>query len=206
FWPYLLVPGALSWFGLYSAHLHPALALCAVVPFMPAMSHDEGMYADEGHHDDTLNRFQHSFKAPVDMGLFAFGLANAGVTLGSVGAATTAVLTALLIGKTVGITGFGLLGRALGFPLPEGMDLRSLVVVGLCASVGLTVALFVSNVAFTDPALQGAAKMGALLSVVAGPLAIAVARALKVKEQAAPPPVADHVPLTVSQAPTSVAP
>lgn len=182
FWPYLLGPGILSWWGLHGAHLHPALALVPVIPFMPAMAHDEGMFADESHHLDTLNRFQHGFKRPVDLGLFAFGLVNAGVMVDSVGSATVAVLLALLVGKTLGITLMGLLGRALGFPLPEGMDTKSLVVVGVCAAVGLTVALFVANVAFADPALQGAAKMGALLSVVAGPLAIAISRALGVRQ------------------------
>ena len=35
FWVYLLLGGIPSWLGLYLAHLHPALALVAVVPFMP---------------------------------------------------------------------------------------------------------------------------------------------------------------------------
>lgn len=182
FWAYLALPGAMSWCGLFFAHLHPALALVPVVPFMPAASHDEGLFAaSEASASDTLNRFQHGLKAPVDVGLFFFGLVNAGVSLGSVGAGTLAVVLALLVGKTLGIVGFGLLGARLGFPLPEGMDGRSLCVVGVCASLGLTVALFVSNVAFTDPELQGAAKMGALLSVIGAPLAVVLARALRVR-------------------------
>jgi hypothetical protein len=32
---FLLVSGAISWVGLINARLHPALALCFVVPFMP---------------------------------------------------------------------------------------------------------------------------------------------------------------------------
>ncbi len=184
FWPYLIGPGAMSWFGLHFAHLHPALALCAVIPFMPAMAHDEGLFADESAHNDTLNRFQHSFKTPVDLGLFAFGLVNAGVILSSIGAATTAVLLALIVGKTVGIVGMSMLGQALGFPMPTGMTVKSLLIVGICSAVGLTVALFVSNVAFTDPALQGAAKMGALLSVLAAPLAIGLSRVLNARELA----------------------
>ncbi len=182
FWAYLAVPGVLSWFGLFSAHLHPALALVPIVPLMPAASHDDGMFAaEEEHATDTLNRFQHTLKLPVDVGLFFFGLVNAGVSLGTVGQATMAVLLALLIGKTAGIYLFATVGAKLGFPLPEGMNGRSLLVVGVAASLGLTVALFVSNVAFTDPVLQGAAKMGALLSAVGGPLAILVSRMLKVR-------------------------
>lgn len=192
FWPYLLVPGALSWAGLFLAHLHPALALVPVVPFMPNMGHDEGLFAEESSgvaHHDTLNRFEHSFKLPVDLGLFGFGLANAGVELSSVGHGTVAVLLGLALGKTVGIFAFSMAGQALGFPLPKGMGPKSLLTVGVVAGLGLTVALFVAGVAFTDPALQGAAKMGALLSALVAPVAIALGRVLRVKdEQPAPEP------------------
>jgi len=33
--PYVVFPGAVAWVGLMSARLHPALALCFIVPFMP---------------------------------------------------------------------------------------------------------------------------------------------------------------------------
>lgn len=182
FWPYVLVPGVISWCGLFFAHLHPALALVPVVPFMPSMDHDEGLFAeDDGAHSDTLNRFEHYFKAPVDFGLFGFGLANAGVAFASMGNATTGVLVALLVGKTAGIFVFSWGADKLGFKLPEGVDLRALVVVGLTASLGLTVALFVAGVAFTDPGLQGAAKMGALLSAVGAPLTFLTARVLGIR-------------------------
>jgi NhaA family Na+:H+ antiporter len=184
FWLYLAGPGVLAWSGLFLAHLHPALALVAIVPFMPHGGHDEGLFADEGDpHGDALNRFEHAFRLPVDFGLFFFGLANAGVGMSTTGAATSAVLIALLVGKTVGIFGFSMVGHALGFKLPEGMDARSLFVVGVTASLGLTVALFVAGVAFTDPTLQGAAKMGALASALAAPLALVAARLLRVKER-----------------------
>lgn len=35
YWPYLLVGGVMSWFGLFRAHLHPALSLVFIVPFLP---------------------------------------------------------------------------------------------------------------------------------------------------------------------------
>ena len=188
FWPYLLAPGILSWVGLMLAHLHPALALVPIVPFMPTGDHDAGMFVEEmegGHvHDDTLNNFEHFFKLPVDIGLFGFGLVNAGVEFSSVGTATWAVLGGLIIGKTVGIFGFSALGHYIGFKLPEGMTLRALAVAGLTAALGLTVALFVSGVAFTEPGLQGAAKMGALFSAVAAPMVFVLGYVLKVKELA----------------------
>jgi NhaA family Na+:H+ antiporter len=187
FWPYLLIPGGLSWFGLILAHLHPALALVAVVPFMPAAEHDVGLFAEEGApepHDyhDTLNHFEHFFKAPVDFGLFGFGLANAGVALSAMGDPTWAVLLGLLLGKTIGITLLSGIGHMVGFPLPDGMNMKTLFVASIIAALGLTVALFVAGAAFTDPGIQGAAKMGALFSAAAAPLALIVARVLRVKK------------------------
>lgn len=185
FWAYLAVPGLLSWAGLFLAHVHPALALVPVVPFMPTADHDDGMFAvSEEHASDTLNRFQHFFHAPVDFGLFAFGLANAGVVFDVVGDASWAVLVALMVGKTVGIYVCSMGAHLAGFPLPEGMDGRSLFVAGLTAAIGLTVALFVAGVAYADVATAGAAKMGALLSAGAAPLVLFAARVLRVRAPA----------------------
>lgn len=181
--PYVTVAGGVSWYALYSAHLHPALALVAIVPFMPHAAKDEGLFAEESSgtaHTDTLNRFEHAFKLPVDFGLFGFGLMNAGVELGAVGNATWGVMLALIVGKTLGVTGFALLGEKLGFKLPTGMDRKTLVATGMVAALGLTVALFVAGVAFTDPTLQAAAKMGALGSVAVVPLVVAFGIAFRV--------------------------
>lgn len=185
FWAYLLGPGVASWIGLYLGHLHPALALVPIVPLMPHSARDEGFYAefaDDVERTDTMNRFEHFFKLPVDLGLFFFGLANAGVPFSSVGPATWAVFLSLLLGKTIGVFTFSSIGRAVGFPLPTGMNSRSLFAAGLTAALGLTVALFVAGVAFTDGVLQGAAKMGALGSAVIAPLAILGARILRAQE------------------------
>lgn len=184
FWPYLLGPGLLSWCGLFFAHLHPALALVPIVPFMPSAGHDEGLFAEEssGHnHNDTLNNFEHFFKLPVDIGLFCFGIANAGVEFSSMGSATWGVFLGLLVGKTIGIFGFSAVGHFMGFKLPEGMNLRSLFLTGVIGGLGLTVALFVAGVAYTDATIMGAAKMGALFSAFIAPLAIILGKALKVK-------------------------
>lgn len=172
--PYILVGGSVCWWGLYSAHLHPALALVFVVPFLPGPKTDLGMYVDdesEGHHESPLEAFEHSLKLFVDFGLFFFALVNAGVAFGEINGLSWMILTSLIAGKIAGVVGFSLFARKLGFPLPTGMDGRHLLVASCVAGLGLTVALFVSGQAFVDPSLQGAAKMGAVFSVAAAPLA-----------------------------------
>jgi NhaA family Na+:H+ antiporter len=180
--PYLLLGGTLSWIGLFKAHLHPALALVFIVPFLPHAGLDRKHLFEEDASDcSTLAQFEHDWKIIVDFGLFLFGLANSGVELSSMGQATWLVLSALLIGKSLGIFTFGVLAKVLGFPLPDGVRKKELFVIGIIGGFGFTVALFIAGEAFIDPALQGAAKMGALLSCVAAGVAIVVARAFKIE-------------------------
>ena len=104
FWAYLLGPGVLSWVGLIRGGLHPALAMVPIVPFMPHHSSD---LADLSQTDikgvTTLQEFEHWWRLPVQIILFFFGLANAGVPLGGAGSATWIVLASLVVGKPIGI-------------------------------------------------------------------------------------------------------
>ena len=182
FIPYIAIAGTLSWCGLIMAHLHPALALVLIVPFMPASQKKHGeIFEDEPQHS-TLIEFEHAFKLFVDLGLFAFGLANAGVLLTEVNSLTWIILLSLIIGKVLGISLFGILGDKMGFELPQGMNYTSLTIAGLIAGLGLTVALFVSGEAYHQPFLQNGAKMGALFSLIVAPIAFYLGNLFKVKK------------------------
>ncbi len=183
YWPYLIIGGTLSWIGLFMTGVHSALALVFIVPFLPAARHERlGLFEDDSCDVSTLEQFQGEWKLFVDFGLLFFGLTNAGVQLYGISRLTWFIFAALLIGKTVGIFFMGILAEWMGFPLPKGMYKRDLFVAGIVASVGLTVALFVAGVAFTDPTLQGAAKMGALFSAFSAILSIASGKVLKIKK------------------------
>ncbi len=189
--PYIFVGGGLSWWGLFSAHLHPALALVPIVPLLPGPKYDEGLFRDDVTtiETDTLNNFEHAVKSFVDFGLFFFAFANAGVPFSNVNELTWIVLLSLLVGKTVGIFFFSYIGQLIGFPLPQGMKAKHLLVAGVVAGLGLTVALFVAGQAFSSStpagaAAQGAAKMGALFSGGIAFLALIMGRVLGVKDGA----------------------
>lgn len=192
--PYIFIAGPLSWSGLLLAHLHPALALVPIVPFLPGPRRDTGLFREKDEVDvmgdataqdleidhSPLHNFEHHLKLPVDFGLFFFAMANAGVQFSGIGAMSWIILGALVIGKTVGITLFGLLARAIGFPLPSGMTVKDLIMAGFIAALGLTVALFVAGAAFPASLgdLQGQAKMGALFSGGVGLAAILLGKML----------------------------
>lgn len=185
FWPYLLIAGTLSWIGFARAGLHPALGLLPIIPTMPHAHIDTGLFDWKNlERDDTLNSFEHWWKNPVELILGAFGLLNAGVVFNAVGDPTFLVLVGLLVGKPLGIWGFGMVAaKGLGFGLPGSMKSKELFVVGCAAAIGFTVALFVATVAFPPGAIQDAAKMGALASFGAALLTWIAARMVGIEKR-----------------------
>ena len=186
FWLYIVIGGGLSWCGLIFAHLHPALALVFIVPFLPktgASAHHDQMFKEELGDHSALTHFEHTFKTFVDFGLFGFGLANAGVAFSHINEVTWIVFSALLFGKLIGISGLSYLGHLLGFKLPDGMGLGTLVVASMVAGLGLTVALFVAGQAFPGGSIeQGAAKMGAVFSAAIALVAFVTGKLLRIKK------------------------
>jgi Na+:H+ antiporter, NhaA family len=116
-----------------------------------------------------------------------FALANAGVELSghAVGGlvsdpVTLGVTLGLVAGKTVGVFTTSILAVKLGVGrLPAGAGWRHMFGLAVCAGVGFTVALFVTSLSFTDPALADSAKVGILAgSLVAGALGFAILRTM----------------------------
>jgi len=181
FWPYLAVPGSLSWAALHVGGLHPALALVPILPWLPHAAHDPGMFVETSRRQrDPLNEFERWWRLPVQGVLFLFALTNSGVPLGSAGAGTWIVLVAILVGKPLGIGLSCLAAIAAGLHLPVGVNARDVIVVGVTGAIGFTVALFFATAAFPAGEALEQAKLGALFSVSAGVLAPVAARALRV--------------------------
>jgi Na+:H+ antiporter, NhaA family len=190
FWPYLIVGGGLSWCALYFGGVHPALALVPILPFMPHEKRDLGLF--EGRESTmpyAMNRFEHAFKVPVQFVLLFFGLVNAGVPFGSIGGGTWIVLTALLVGKPLGIVLMTLVGVRAGLEMPGNLPARDLLVIGVTAGIGFTVALFFATAAFPSGPVLDETKMGALFSFVAAPVAIVIGRAAGLSPRRAVPGV-----------------
>ena len=202
FWPaYILIAGGMSWLGLFKSSIEPALALVVIVPFLPGPRATLGLFTEEAHHDPSqqrdcapesrwhhhhspLDNFEHQLKLFVDVGLFFFAFANAGVAFGSINAVTAIVLISLIGGKLIGVTAFSYVASLLGFPLPNGMNIKHLLVAATIAGLGLTVALFMAGKAFTGPPFQDPAKMGAVLSAGVAVIAFGMGYLLKVKDGA----------------------
>lgn len=111
----------------------------------------------------------HPWVAFVIMPLFA--LANAGVhiaglSLDQAGAMTAlaGIILGLAAGKTLGIVGFSWIATKLRLStLPPGVTWRSLFVLGAAGGIGFTMAIFIAELAFTDPGLRSTGKLAVLI-------------------------------------------
>lgn len=123
----------------------------------------------------------HGWVSYLIMPLFAF--ANAGVVFGfsdssNLGLSTNIALS-MIIGNALGIFLFSYFSIKLKFAeLPENVSFKQLAGISILGGLGFTMSLFINSLAFSDPGLINAAKMGILIgSIVAGTLGFIVIRA-----------------------------
>lgn len=104
-----------------------------------------------------------------------FALANAGVSLSGVGIDSSdqtvgmwviaGVTLGLVVGKPLGIMLVSLCMVKLGVcRLPDELTWRGVFTVGCLAGIGFTMSIFISTLAFDDPALLAAAKLAVLIA------------------------------------------
>ena len=131
-----------------------------------------------------LHRLEHHLAPWVSYGIMpVFALANAGVPIDPGGflglfreSVPLGIVLGLFVGKQIGVFAFSWVAVRLNLAaLPEGATWRSLYGVGVLAGIGFTMSLFVANLAFDDPQLLEAAKVGVLTaSLLAGVVGSAV--------------------------------
>lgn len=121
-----------------------------------------------------LEHAMHPFVTFVILPIFA--LANAGVKVINVEwdqlfstNVALGVALGLLLGKVIGVVGFTWLTVKLKIaPFPTGMNLRNLFGLGLLASIGFTMSLFITSLAFTHEEYVTQAKIGIFAASIIG--------------------------------------
>jgi NhaA family Na+:H+ antiporter len=176
------LPGIVIWCGLLAAGIHPVLAGVILGLMLPIRG---GAQAPALHLEEAL----HPYVAFGVMPLFA--LANAGVSIGGVATDVTTqwliagIVLGLVLGKPLGIALAVLIAVKTGVcQLPDGVDWRGVVFVGLLGGIGFTMSVFIATLAFGDPTLLGAAKLAVLVAstlaatfaLIFGRVALAAAR------------------------------
>jgi NhaA family Na+:H+ antiporter len=157
--PYLLV-GAVLWWYVHASGVHSTIAGVVLALAIPAVSRVEGRTA-------PLERLQHALhgvSAYLIMPMFAFS--NAGVRLGNAPLNWRIIVgigAGLAIGKTLGIAA-GVFGATASHvaTLPAGVDRTIILGCAAIGGIGLTMSLFIANLAFEGTSFIDSAKVGIL--------------------------------------------
>lgn len=148
---------------------------------IPTLTIDQFHVLDELKNDTNklippLQRLEHSMHPFVSFLIIPiFALANAGISIDinmeqllSTNIAIGVAL-GLLIGKIVGVVGSTLLLVKLKVaPFPEGMNVKNLFGIGFLASIGFTMSLFITSLAFTNEEYMLQAKIGIFIASIIG--------------------------------------
>ena len=145
--------------------------------FHELVEHEARLLADVARESiSPLSRLQHSLHIWSSFVIIPiFALANAGVRLVGidVGAAATSsvamgVAVGLVVGKPLGVVLFAWLAVKLGWgALPRNTRWVHIIGTAILAGIGFTVALFIAELAYTDPAITDLAKIGIFIGSIA---------------------------------------
>jgi Na+:H+ antiporter, NhaA family len=183
--PYLIL-ALLLWYATLLSGVHATIAgvLAAfAIPFRRTIAAPDAQ-------DSALHKLEHSLSKPVAFIIVPlFGFANAGVSLSGVGAADLiaplplGIALGLFLGKQTGIFASVWICAKLGIaPRPKDASWTQVYGVALLCGIGFTMSLFIGGLAFSDPAIHDAVKIGVLMGSFASAIAgYAVLRAFGTK-------------------------
>jgi len=143
--------------------------------------------------ETPLQTIEHALHPWVAFGIMPlFALANAGIVITSdffnsiMNPVSMGVASGLIVGKFTGILLFCWIMVKFRFSsLPEGANWKHIAGVALLAGIGFTMSLFISGLAFKNPAFIDQAKYGILIaSILAGILGTIVLKRIGTKTSA----------------------
>lgn len=173
--------GIALWFALYKSGIHPTLAGVILGLLTPNLVKERSGLEDET--DGSVSIIEWLEKKIHPWSTFAivpiFALANTGVEISrdSIQAALDSpiawgIFAGLVIGKPLGIVAAIYAAKIIKVgETPEGARAMSILGTGSAAGIGFTVAIFIANLAFKDPAIQDLAVVSVIAaSIVSGVL------------------------------------
>ncbi len=174
--PVYLIPGCVMWYLLLQSGIHPTIVgvlLAFAIPF------------SRGDHGSPSSRLQHFLHRPVAFVIMPlFALANTSIALsgnwteGLANANSLGIFAGLLFGKPLGIVLLSLLAVKLDIShLPADVSWRHILGAGFLGGIGFTMSIFITLLAFGDPARVQTSKLTILItSVLAGTVGYLILR------------------------------
>jgi Na+:H+ antiporter, NhaA family len=171
--PYLIL-AALLWYATLLSGVHATIAgvmAAFAIPFRRTLAAPDAQ-------DSALHRLEHLLAKPVAFLIVPlFGFANAWVSLQGVGLAQAlaplplGIALGLFMGKQIGIFGSVWCAAKLGLSVrPKDASWLQVYGIALLCGIGFTMSLFIGGLAFSDPAVGDAVKIGVLMGSIASAL------------------------------------
>ncbi len=177
--------GVILWLLALSSGVHPSIigALLGLIAPMSSRKHPEEQVAEKA------ERAMIPFSTLVVVPLFAFASAGIPFDLSKISGDTFialggGIVAGLVVGKALGIFGASWLMVKMGFArLPKGASWSHIIGIGSLAGIGFTVALFVTDLAFSSKEFVTTAKLSIFIaSAIAALFGLLILRqATKVK-------------------------
>jgi NhaA family Na+:H+ antiporter len=161
-WVYL-IPGLFMWYFMLLSGVHATVAGVLLAFALP--------FGDGGENSPSY-KLQHVLHKPVAFFIVPlFALANTGIMLGDgwveglTSSNSLGIFTGLFLGKPAGIVLMSLLAIRMRWSrLPVGTSWRHILGAGFLGGIGFTMSIFITLLAFTDPAIVQSSKASILLT------------------------------------------
>jgi Na+:H+ antiporter, NhaA family len=176
--------GIALWYCMYKSGVHPTLAGVILGLMTPNILKENSKLHDSEDNQvsviEWLEERIHPWSSFIIVPLFAFANTGVVITSDSINDAINSpiawgIFAGLVIGKPIGVLASVFIARKINLgQYPQGAKNVDILATGSAAGIGFTVAIFIANLAFSDPAIQDlaifaviiASLVSALLSVL----------------------------------------
>ena len=166
--------GIALWYCMYKSGVHPTLA-GVILGLMTPNILKENSKLDDGEDNQVsviewLEERIHPWSSFIIVPLFAFANTGVVITSDSINDAINSpiawgIFAGLVIGKPIGVLASVFIARKINLgQYPQGAKSVDILATGSAAGIGFTVAIFIANLAFSDPATQDLAIFAVIIA------------------------------------------
>jgi len=166
--------GIALWYCMYKSGVHPTLA-GVILGLMTPNILKENSKLDDGEDNQVsviewLEERIHPWSSFIIVPLFAFANTGVVITSDSINDAINSpiawgIFAGLVIGKPIGVLVSVFIARKINLgQYPQGAKNVDILATGSAAGIGFTVAIFIANLAFSDPATQDLAIFAVIIA------------------------------------------
>ena len=166
--------GMTLWYCMYKSGVHPTLAGVILGLMTPnILKENSKLHDDEDNQVSVIEWLEkkiHPWSSFIIVPLFAFANTGVVITSDSINDAINSpiawgIFAGLVIGKPIGVLASVFIARKINLgQYPQGAKSVDILATGSAAGIGFTVAIFIANLAFSDPATQDLAIFAVIIA------------------------------------------